>query len=303
MDTETLRLFVAACELGNFSQLARRENLSAPTITRRIQQLEVEMGASLLVRAHKGVKPTPEGRLLLEKSATLLSCLHEISQLIPRQPQRQRAGVVSVIGSYSMTAGRLLTDIDKFLELEENKDIRIQLKEGDKQTIADELRTGAAELGIFWNVTDTSGLELFTYHRDQIAAVMSAQHPLASVPVISYAVVAQHESVRTKTTRHVELMLERTGGIKQITQKNRVEVPSFEALLRLVKTGRYVGLCPAEVAAQYEHHFDLKIRPLSDGWASRNHVIACNSLAAISPAARALLDHLLAQPESVDHPG
>jgi len=290
MDIDTLKLFVSACELGNLSRVARRENVSPPTVTRRIQQLEKELGRPLIKRVHRGIAPTPEGRVLMEKSASLLAHLNNLHAAMPHH----RSGTVTVMGSYSMTAGQLLNDIERFLALEENKNVSINLKESDKQTIADELRAGNAELGIFWNATDTSGLQLTPYRQDRAAAVVHKSHPLAQLDAVSFEEAVKYETVRTKTTHMVELMLERTGSISKIPQKNRVEVPTFEALLRLVKNGRYVGICPEEIAAPFVDFYALKIIPLSDRWACRNHVIACSDSLTLPAAAAALLEHLKA---------
>lgn len=293
MDIETLKLFVEACEVGNLSQVARRANLSPPTVTRRIQQLEKELGVSLIQRVHKGIAATAEGKLLVEKSATLLNYLQNITDW-KHNPQ-SRSGLVTILGSYSMNAGFLLDDLNSFMALDENKLISIQLKDGDKQTITDDLRNGVAELGVLWNATDTSGLQLFPYRSDHAAAVVHRDHPLAKKKSVSYVEAVQFDTVRTKTTRNVELMLKRTGSIDQIAQNNKMEVPTFEAVLRLVRTGRYVGLCPAEVTAPYAEFFHLKVIPLSDQWAQRSHVIACRNSLSLSKAAQALLEHLQGQ--------
>ena len=90
-------------------------------------------------------------------------------------------------------------------------------------------------------------------------------------------------------------MLERSGVLDRLSQNNRIEVPTFEALLRLVRKGAYVGLCPREVAQVYADYFELKIIPLSDRWAHRRHVIGCINSASLTAAARGLLEHLCAQ--------
>jgi DNA-binding transcriptional LysR family regulator len=294
MDTEILRLFVSSCEIGSLLQVAHRENLSAPTLTRKIKQLESEMGVPLLKRGRKGVQPTPEGLLLLEKSTTLLGLIDGLHDLLPAH-NKKRSGVVTIIGSFSMTAGRLLDDIQTFLSLEENKDVQINLKEADKQTIVDTVRSGHAAIGVFWDATETGGLQTFPYGNDTAACVVHKSHPLANREQLSYKEMARYQTVRTKTTRLVEVMLERSGSIDAMTQNNRVEVPTFEALLRLVGTGHYAGICPKEVANLYAEFFDLKIIPLSDRWANRRHVIGCINSAALTSAARGLLEHLRAQ--------
>jgi len=109
---------------------------------------------------------------------------------------------------------------------------------------------------------------------------------------MSYLDMMNYPTVRTKTTRLVEAMLERSGLIDQHLSSNRIETPTFEALIRLVSTGRYVGACPAQVAQIYADHFKLKIIPLADKWAQRRHLIGCTKIQALGSAERALFDYL-----------
>lgn len=296
MDTENLRLFVAACETGSLLKVASREHLSTPTLTRKIQQLEEQLGTTLLKRSRRGVLPTPEGLLLLERSIHLLGLVDDLQSSLAGHG-KQRSGVITIMGSYSMTAGRLLDDIHGYLALEENKNVRVVLKEADKQTIVDQLRSGAAAMGIFWDATETSGLQTFPYCHDRAALVVHKAHPLAAQSVVSYKDMEPFQTVRTKTTRLVEVMLERSGIIERIAPHNRLEVPTFEALLRMVRRGVYVGICPAEVARVYADAFELKVLPIQEAWANRRHVIGCINSDALTAAARGLLDHLCAQAE------
>lgn len=294
MDIENLRLFVSICEAGSLLKVARHEQLSASTLTRKIQQLEQDIGIKLLKRGRRGVQPTPEGQLLLEKSTHMLGLFDDLRGSVAGHG-KQRSGVITVMGSYSMTAGRLLSDIHNYLSAEENKNVRIILKEADKQTIVDHVRSGRAAMGVFWDATETSGLETFPYCHDHAAVVVHHAHPLAKKSNVSYKDIIPYQTVRTKTTQLVEAMLERSGTIESVAPNNRIEVPTFEALLRIVSHGDFVGICPAEVAEVYAEFFKLEILPLKDKWAHRRHVIGCLNTAALTTAARSLLDHLSAQ--------
>lgn len=294
MDIDNLRLFVAACETRNLAKIAARENLSPATLTKRIQKLEASLGMALIRRVHRGIEPTPAGLLLLEKGKHLLGNFQDLQEMMGMYSDNH-AGVVSVMGSYSMTAGRLTDDLAKFLTLAENKNIKIQLKEGDKQAIVDALRDGRVSLGVLWTATETSGLDLYPYHEDRAGIVVHADHPLAERSELAYSDIAAYETVRTHSTRKVELMLERAGSLRVVPWRNRIEVPSFETLLRMVRTARFAGLCPVQVAKPYTELWGLKVIPLSDAWAKRHHVIACQNSEILPPATRALLNHLRAQ--------
>jgi len=150
MNTENLRLFISACETGSLLKVANRKNLSTPTLSRKIKQLEEEIGTTLLKRGRRGVQPTPQGLLLLEKATNLITLIDDLRGEMPNH-SHQRSGVIKIIASYSMTAGELLTDLEQFLSLEENKNVRINLMEADKQTIVETIRSGEASMGVFWD--------------------------------------------------------------------------------------------------------------------------------------------------------
>ncbi len=63
----SMRLFVRAVELGNFSAVAREEGTGQPTISKVIAAFERELGVRLLDRSTTSVAPTDEGRQFYER--------------------------------------------------------------------------------------------------------------------------------------------------------------------------------------------------------------------------------------------
>ena len=65
LDLTTLRLFVAVCDARNIAHAAEREHLVGSAVSKRMAQLELQMGTPLLVRKRHGVAPgssSPGGR-------------------------------------------------------------------------------------------------------------------------------------------------------------------------------------------------------------------------------------------------
>lgn len=62
-----LRHAIALGKHGNFARAAEALNLTQPTLSRSIAALEEALGVPLFDRSHKGVTPTPFGRVLLER--------------------------------------------------------------------------------------------------------------------------------------------------------------------------------------------------------------------------------------------
>lgn len=59
-----LLVFEAAVRAGSFTAAAREFNVTQPSVSRSIAQLEADLGATLFTRGRSGLTPTAEGRLL-----------------------------------------------------------------------------------------------------------------------------------------------------------------------------------------------------------------------------------------------
>lgn len=66
MKLSALQAFVAAIEEGSMRSAARRLGISQPALTKLVQELEIELAATLLLRHSQGVKPTSQGQILFE---------------------------------------------------------------------------------------------------------------------------------------------------------------------------------------------------------------------------------------------
>ncbi|AOJ34649.1 LysR family transcriptional regulator [Burkholderia metallica] len=63
----SMRVFVRAIELGNFSAVAREEGTGQPTISKIVAAFERELGVRLLERSTTSLAPTDEGRRFYDR--------------------------------------------------------------------------------------------------------------------------------------------------------------------------------------------------------------------------------------------
>lgn len=68
----------------NITKTAELLFITQPTLTRRLQQIEAELGVVLILRTNKGVSFTPEGKLVALKSAEILSTIEDIKAIIAK---------------------------------------------------------------------------------------------------------------------------------------------------------------------------------------------------------------------------
>ncbi|AYF79440.1 LysR family transcriptional regulator [Nocardia yunnanensis] len=65
MTIDDLRVFVAVCQAGNLSAVARDLARTQPAVSQHVKRLEHATGVRLIERGPAGVTPTPEGLVLL----------------------------------------------------------------------------------------------------------------------------------------------------------------------------------------------------------------------------------------------
>ncbi|VWL89161.1 LysR family transcriptional regulator [Burkholderia lata] len=81
LDLNDLALFVQVIRAGSFSEAARRLRMPANTLSRRIDQLEGQLGTRLLHRSTRKLAPSTEGQALFERYAPALDRIFEIERL------------------------------------------------------------------------------------------------------------------------------------------------------------------------------------------------------------------------------
>lgn len=72
MDTRYLQSFVAVVELGSMAEAARRLDLTPAAIAARVKALELDIGAPLVRRSGRSVRPTETGLRMLDRARNLL---------------------------------------------------------------------------------------------------------------------------------------------------------------------------------------------------------------------------------------
>jgi DNA-binding transcriptional LysR family regulator len=72
-DLENLRFFVEVVESGGFNRAAKRLGISKSIVSRRIAQIEADLGVRLLSRSTRGIVPTDAGIEFKERGERILA--------------------------------------------------------------------------------------------------------------------------------------------------------------------------------------------------------------------------------------
>lgn len=290
LDLTTLRLFVSVCETGNIARAGEKAGIVGSAISKRLAQLEDQVGTTLLVRKRHGVVPTPAGQTLLEHARGMLDSATRIERDMQSYAAGGR-GQVRILASVSAMTESLAEDVAAFLRQPAHGAIRVDLEERVSPEIVRGVREGLASVGVCWDATEHTGLQARPYRKDTLCVVVPPGHRLAGRDSVRFADTLDDEHVSLPVNSAVQLMLQRHAGQLGRTVNHRVVVTNFEAALRVVRAGLAISLVPREVVEAAAGH-GLQILPLDEPWAERRFIIIHRDAAALTPAAQMLVEHL-----------
>lgn len=122
---DNIYLFVRLVELGSYTKTAEEAHISAPTITRRIQELEENLNTILLLRTTRTVSLTKDGEVLYLKFRDLYSNLNEVLHIYNKQAGSE-SNSLKVLLPMTLSTKLINPHIKLFKDKNPNIDLHIQ---------------------------------------------------------------------------------------------------------------------------------------------------------------------------------
>lgn len=292
IDTKTLRIFVAVCDMQNMARAAEHEHIEPSAVSKRIAQMETTLGTPLLLRSRRGVRPTAAGIAVLEHARGVLFTMDRIAH----DAATFASGVVEhvrLIATASAVAEQLFDDIASFMRAPENQNIQVEVEERLSRDLVRQIRSGMASLGVCWNNLDFEGLQQQPYREDHLAVAVHPGHPLARNASLVFEQTLDHEHVGLPPSTAVHTMLQQLAARKDRRLSYRVIVSNFDAAFRVVAANLAISIVPSEVGESYKNTLGIKIIPLRDAWAARRFAVCYQTIGTLQPAARRMVQHLV----------
>ncbi|WP_312512932.1 LysR family transcriptional regulator [Stutzerimonas nitrititolerans] len=292
IDFVTLRLFVAIADERSLTRAAEREHLALAAVSKRVSDLEGQLGVSLLYRQPKGVELTPAGHALLHHARNLLDNLQQLDADLSEFSQGVK-GHVRIHANTSAVIEFLPEDLSVFAR--RHPEVKIDLEERISSDTLRALREGLTDIGIFAGQMPAEDLQVFAYREDRLVLVTPREHPLAARDRIALGEATGFDFIGLQQDASLHALLQQSAQQMGTPLRLRIQVRSFEAICRMIHTGMGVGVLPEQVVRNYLPALDVAIVPLSDPWARRELKIGVRNLDSLSVTARQMLEYLTAR--------
>lgn len=178
-----LEYFVAVGEAGSIALASEKVNVSSPSISAAINQLEKEFGLPLFVRQHaQGLSLTQSGRVMMEQAKLVLKEAESLMAL---------AGDISGVVRGPLSVGCLVTFAQVVLPAvrrsfqEAYPDVTVQQRELNQSEIFSMLRRAEIDVALTYDLNLPADLQFTSLLELPPYAIVDETHPLAHLPAVS----------------------------------------------------------------------------------------------------------------------
>lgn len=182
MDMWHLKIFQEVVKLKSFSHAAKAVNLTQPTVSSHIKELENHFGCRLLDRLGREALPTRAGELLFAHAEKILTQLQEtetaMAGFLGKISGRLSIGGSTIPGGYILPRV-----IGRFLKQHQN--VHISLIVGDTEQIIEDILSSRLELGVVGARSETGRIIQTRLIEDDMRLIVPAGHKWAGEKQIS----------------------------------------------------------------------------------------------------------------------
>lgn len=184
LDLSSLRGVIAAADHGSFRQAAAALNLKQSALSRRIRQLEVQLGVSLFERSSGGVRLTSAGANMARAARRLFG---EVDDMVAsaRLAGRGEAGVMKIGFCTSVSAGKLRAVLADHIK--SFPEIGIQVTERTRAQLITALSAGDLDVAIIAGQARQYAGPSMSLWSERIVVALPARHPLSSSDVLEWS--------------------------------------------------------------------------------------------------------------------
>lgn len=239
---ELLKDFAAVVEHRSLNQAAKTLNLSQPALSRKIGALEQELGLQLFHRKGKKLELTHMGEMTYEFALQFRQLerrfLHTLAE------HQEEARITLTIGASLTTLQSTLPDLIHQLTTP-HQPIEINAVTGKTHEIVKLVTESKADIGLIASDIRHPDLICHPLFTDHLVLVLPKGHPLDQKHPLQIYDLQQLPMILFSRGTWYRILMDELFQSYGIVPDIRMEIDSFEAILRLISTCNMATLLPA----------------------------------------------------------
>lgn len=298
MDLDTLRVFVTVAATGNMTRASTVLKVSQPAISKRLGDLEQQLGSVLFDRLPRGVRLTSGGNLLLPHAERILTlsdvAKQELSELAGLARGNLSAGASTTIGSYLIP--NLFGSFHR-----EHPGVRLTLEIANTAQIQAAVLENRVDLGLTEGFVSSDALEVEIVGHDEMVVIVAPGHPLLEAGPLPAAALTEAPVLMREAGSGTRDVIEAALQKRGLRLEPEMSLGSTEALKHAVAAGLGVAIVSRLAVALEIEVGKLMELPITDLHIHRSlHLLRLRGKH-ISPATEAFL--ALIRKQAAHQPG
>jgi DNA-binding transcriptional LysR family regulator len=285
MELHQLEYFVAVAEESSFTRAAARVHVAQPGVSAQVRRLEAELGQQLLDRSGRSVRLTEVGRAMLPFARAALDAVANARLTVD-----QLAGLVHGQVAVGMVSGCALPVLAELLAAfhDLHPGVTITLTEDGSDRLTEMLGTGRLDLALIGTAGAAApGLETMVIADDALTAVTGRNHPLAANATVALAALRDQPLISLPRGTGVRAAFDAACAEAGFTPRIVLEASALPMVVHLAGLGLGVAIIPESVPSSG----DVAVAQIASPQVRSRLELAWNPATAVSPAARALIEH------------
>lgn len=183
MDIRVLKYFVMIAKEENITRASEKLNITQPTLSRQIQDLEEEIGATLLIRGKRKVTLTDAGFLYLQRTKEILRLVDKAERDVQNESDTV-AGIVTIGCVETNAAEYLMEAVALFMK--KYPLVTFEFYNGFSDDIKEKLDLGTIDVGILIEPVEAAKYEVYQLPiKERWGLIANADDPIAKKSNIS----------------------------------------------------------------------------------------------------------------------
>ena len=247
MRLEAIKVFCDLISSGSFSKAAEVNELSQPTVSRFVHQLEERLGGPLVDRSTRPPQPTTLGRAYYDGCKRLLERYAELEASL-RRSETERTLTVRVAAIYSVGLGDMGQYVERFRAEHPTAKVHVEYLHPDQVYLR--VRGRLADFGLVSFPARSRDLTVLDWREEEMVVVCPRGHRLARYKRVNPARLSGEKFVAFDRKLVIRREVDRFLRDHGVRTEAVFEFDSIENIKKAVEVGTGVALLPEPTIRQ-----------------------------------------------------
>lgn len=230
-----LRAFHHVALHGGFSRAARALNISQPSVSDQVRQLEHRHDVLLFTREARQVRMTEAGEALFRLTREMFEVEERIGALF----DESRVALSGHLRIMADSAIHITDAVRRFRET--SPEVFVSIRTGNTEDLLRRLRNYEAEIGVVGNSVSAPDLDSIDLGRSPILALVARDYLPQGTSTLRFTELGRYPLVYREAGSRTRAQVEEEAARRRLSLTPAIEVEGREAMREVVASGAGIG--------------------------------------------------------------